>query len=634
MFLDLLVDQYLASVISAATLCSVCYFAGLAGMPGEVAKYGVKPGQATGNYQKHLDSVMGFDFLKKHCYIVVAPGYPRGLATRHKMDIPTRPAHELLAEEIAGDSSILFRAREQVEKKELPNCYYNHPVVQSSEIVVPIGIYMDGVPYSQHDSAVGMWIVNLTTNARHVCAIIRKSIVCQCGCRGRDTFHQVMLFLRWCLCSLACGIYPDLRHDGKPFGPSDIHRAECAGKPLGFKAAVLWIKGDWAEFCDRFGFPSHGSRMRPCFCCNVLGGLIMFDPTGISLLDVPWRPSTDEDYENAAVRCEIRVLLARHDWDIIRIILAYDKRKDGSHGLALTRNYMPLSLVAADRVEPTETMGDAAEIFDEPEHWPLPVTFWRPSRSSIVLFRNPLWAPEIGVTPQKTIALDLLHTFYFGPMHIWSRETLWELFTNRIWCDASVTETEAILLQLMSFKRELFAWYDEQQRAGHDVTRISNMTNKMIGTSDRRLLKTKAMETFWLGKCLLFMLNKHQARLARAALFIESGGLLFRILENLKSYGMSPSVLEQQLCLDMYKRFVRLTLPLEVATPKFHLMYNVFLRMGEQGNPIRYQTFVDEGLNKTLKSVLRLCNQSAFERMALVKMAETLRRHNVKRRLA
>ena len=84
----------------------------------------------------------------------------------------------------------------------------------------------------------------------------------------------------------------------------------------------------------------------------------------------------------------------------------------------------------------------------------------------------------------------------------------------------------------------------------------------------------------------------------------------------------------------MYKRFVRLTLPLEVATPKFHLMYNVFLRMGEQGNPIRYQTFVDEGLNKTLKSVLRLCHQSAFERMALVKMAETLRRHNVKRRLS
>ena len=68
----------------------------------------------------------------------------------------------------------------------------------------------------------------------------------------------------------------------------------------------------------------------------------MFDPTGISLLDLPWRPNTDEDYENAAVRCEIRVLLARHDWDIIRTILAYDKRKEGSHGLALTRDYMPL----------------------------------------------------------------------------------------------------------------------------------------------------------------------------------------------------------------------------------------------------------------------------------------------------
>ena len=116
-------------------------------------------------------------------------------------------------------------------------------------------------------------------------------------------------------------------------------------------------------------------------------------------------------------------------------------------------------------------------------------------------------------------------------------------------------------------------------------------------------------------------------------MFIESGELLLRMLDILKSAGSTPGPAEAQTCLDVYKRFVRIIQSLEVATPKFHLMFHVLLRMGFQGNPLRYQTFVDEGLNKTLKRVLRLCHQRAFERMALVKVAEALRRPGLKRRI-
>ena len=51
---------------------------------------------------------------------------------------------------------------EQIENNGLPTSYYNHPVVESSdEDVLPVGLYMDGVPYSLTNSVVGVWFINL-----------------------------------------------------------------------------------------------------------------------------------------------------------------------------------------------------------------------------------------------------------------------------------------------------------------------------------------------------------------------------------------------------------------------------------------------------------------------------------------
>eukprot|EP00974_Lingulodinium_polyedra_P078800 7633460-Lingulodinium_polyedra.AAC.1 len=31
---------------------------------------------------------------------------------------------------------------------------------------------------------------------------------------------------------------------------------------------LLYIKADWAEMCERFGYPTWQSSLRPCLCCS------------------------------------------------------------------------------------------------------------------------------------------------------------------------------------------------------------------------------------------------------------------------------------------------------------------------------------------------------------------------------
>jgi hypothetical protein len=77
---------------------------------------------------------------------------------------------------------------------------------------------------------------------------------------------------------------------------------------------------------------------------------------------------------------------------------------------------------------------------------------------------------------------------------------------------------------------------------------------------------------------------------------------------------------------EIWNKFARASRVLDISLPKTHLMFHVNYRSVLQGNPWYHTTFLDESLNKTLKKVLRLCHQTAFEQMAFAKLAEVLRR--------
>ena len=62
---------------------------------------------------------------------------------------------------------------------------------------------------------------------------------------------------------------PTSRHDGSPWIPRDDKRKALSGTDMAFKALVMDIQGDWAEFPFSCGFLAWTSKHHPCFACNL-----------------------------------------------------------------------------------------------------------------------------------------------------------------------------------------------------------------------------------------------------------------------------------------------------------------------------------------------------------------------------
>jgi len=133
-----------------------------------------------------------------------------------------------------------------VESRAFAPCYYSNPVVEAGmedgELVLPTALYMDGVPYSLTDSVVGVWLVNLVTGNRSLLAMVRKRLVCKCGCNGWCTFFPLLVFLHWAFGAMATGVLPLM---GPLLEAWSGARAVVAGTAMRLKYCLLYLKGDW-----------------------------------------------------------------------------------------------------------------------------------------------------------------------------------------------------------------------------------------------------------------------------------------------------------------------------------------------------------------------------------------------------
>ena len=528
-FLEELATLYLESVISARVFCTLCFWATKGGMVGDtVSAYAMKPGCSTGNYQKHLDSVFGMGESKAKLYWTEIPCSKRGTSEKSKMQLPVKPVHEIVEESIDADPYMVQRVADARDAQDLPPCYDTHPVVQRSALpVIPFALYMDGLPYSLVDSVLGIWLINLLTGARQMVAMVRKKVLCQCGCRGRDTYYAIMDWLSWSLRVAASGRHPMMRHDGKPFPDTQAFRQEAAGSPLRANAAILYVKGDWAEFCERFGFPTSAHSLRPCFCCSVAPGPAMYSSTGISRSIQPWRTNTEDDFEQACRRCERTVVLNPDLHRRILTVLFYDKRPSGSHGRALARDVPEAHLLAGDRLEPSAALADPGD-FELLNNFPVTITFWRPSETSLLHFRSPFWCSEIGLLPSTTPATVLPHTLYLGPMLSWCSYVCWSFLDANVFGQNAASEYESKMVSLSIMKTELFNFYVDYDAShpGSPCTRVTDLTPKMVGLGvGYRRLKTKAMETFFFLRFSLAFSLVVWKLCRMLALFCELGGL-------------------------------------------------------------------------------------------------------------
>ena len=105
---------------------------------------------------------------------------------------------------------------------ELPQAYYTSPVVQQyGHKVFPYILYMDGICFAKRDTLLGLFVYNMVTGHRCLFAVLRKSELCQCGCRGWCTMYVRFVYTHCNL--LGHSLPPDLTarlsmSSWRPFG--------------------------------------------------------------------------------------------------------------------------------------------------------------------------------------------------------------------------------------------------------------------------------------------------------------------------------------------------------------------------------------------------------------------------------
>ena len=322
--------------------------------------------------------------------------------------------------------------------------------------------------------------------------------------------------MRWLLERMSEGLYPLAKELGIPWVIDSI-RHNMGGKSMKGKFALIWNKCDWAEFCERFGFPTWQSVLRPCFICATSPDDMYRLAHECNPVEIPWYENEDDDYEDACKKCEFYVHIpdqATHAELLNR--LHYDERPSGAFGRCMKRDYPHLGLRIGDRLEPNQRLPDVGKFDDMiiPDGGKA-VLFWRVGNETICLRRCPLFdrpsSMIIGLTPKRCLAIDIMHTLYLGPMQNLCMHIMWKILMSGLWGSFGPTEHERIRIACRMMRHQLFRFYERYQRDHPDkpLTRLSDLTTKMIGKYNDQKLKMKAMEIWGFLLFLISILEDH-----------------------------------------------------------------------------------------------------------------------------
>ena len=226
--------------------------------------------------------------------------------------------------------------------------------------VYPLALYLGGVKFTREETALCVFTYCLLTGKRHLALTLRETELCQCGCKGWCSLWPLWQFLRWSVEALAAGRHPTSRHDGTPWQASDSARAVVGGSTFPWRAALVWVKGDWAALTTDWGFPTWQSNTHPCLLCHTTRAC-MHQLEGFSPVSMPFPETTQDEYEAACRACEVEVLVPdQATLEELRASLEEDRRPSGAHGRALLRDMPALGLRKGDRLEPSRLMPDVA----------------------------------------------------------------------------------------------------------------------------------------------------------------------------------------------------------------------------------------------------------------------------------
>ena len=536
-FVDFCLEQMYLGKMSATTLCTLCFWAARAGAEGKVKRCSLSPTSQSGKCSAHVDKTSGFNLKEDgDLFKLPVPIYAKFDASRSSVNLPMQLPHELFSSEVEAHPNLLDELEVKMKDSHWAGPYKEHVVVESSpDKPLPCCLYLDGVAVTNRDGVLGIWIYNEISERRHLCCVIRKSALCKCGCRGACTLHPVMNTIKWSLTALAAGTFPSVGPDGSPLSG---WRAEVAGTSLGVRGALIHIKGDWMEFSSSLGLASWNAKIAPCpFCTVEKASLFVLSP--FNPISSPWTVAKQDEYEEACSKAEHKVVMTRAQQREIVPLLQYTRKRDGGRGRCLAKGYEPLGLLKGDRLSPDENMHDVANFdtaFSDPAKINHTATFWRTSDETRTRWRNPLFAPEIGITTD-ILAIDLLHTLYLGVAKHFCMRVIWHLITSCIFTRPGLGPADRNQLGVLGVRASIWAFYKEEQRRDPNQTvhRLEDLTLSMIGTETKPKLNTKAAETKTLTCFCLSRLQEHRAAMdnAQTRALIKVGLSLCALIRNI-----------------------------------------------------------------------------------------------------
>jgi hypothetical protein len=618
----------MAGTLNSQQFCIAMHYANLGGIA-EARPYAFPPGKSSGHYARHLLPFLGSAEERAGLYELDVPGHRKTELSRTVHKVQVMPPHEVLAEAMQAPAYIA-KVEEFLASNPMPPAYENHVVVRSARaadpaaVVVPLCLYMDAVPYSQTDSVLGVWIECLATSRRWLCAVFRKRHVCKCGCKGWCSYYPLFAWLDWSMQAVSRGLWPTNRHDGSEWKPSDQSRSSRCGDRMPCRGAIVFVKGDWAEYAHTVGLPVWADGLRPCYECAGSGD-DLYTAHGNSVLGLRWTATTDDDYHQACDRCEVKVRLTAATKAMVLQNLRYDKRDAGAHGRAIVQDMEVLGLRAYDRLEPSSVLPDVSKLEDLVV--PATVTFWRHREESITRHRNPMFCSStVTGLGLSSLTVDLLHALYLGVMNRYCAVVLWFLFSSDVFGTIGTAE-ENLQTAVLIIKSQLMAFYTKFQRDNPTrvLTRTGDLTTKMVGTKAAPRCKTKGSETFGMALFLTDMLQRYAVRLGTPGRRLErAGSALLRMVEIWETCGRVMSAAESQAALQQYQTHMACMEPDDMYTPKHHILFHLLFRSCQLGNPKYYASWQSEAKNKVLKMSCRAVSQATFSATVLFRMKHVL----------
>ena len=181
----------------------------------------------------------------------------------------------------------------------------------------------------------------------------------------------------------------------------------------------------------------------------------------------------------------------------------------------------------------------------------LRVVFWRNSLQTLTKHRNPIFQPDVGLDPSTSLTVDELHANYLGVMKVFCKLAVWLLITNGVY-GAVGTDAENMQIAVLVLRHRLIAWYKEVRVMYPGLTKLGDLTLKMLGTASAPQLNSKGAETWGIFLFLVSELEAYQGRMGGDGVrYLEAGVCLKRTVEVFKACGPQiPDAVRQDCLID------------------------------------------------------------------------------------